>query len=582
VKPSDKRKTHRPGTVLPNGSVIRTLRIKSGVTQHDLASLATVAKRTIERVERGEPVTLTVLSLIAKALEVKTEEIICFSDSDGQLIKTGQRLKTGQVECALPADYAYSAPNAVWSPGTEHDFNRLFYECHDLEFLEESSRDAVLRRLESAVAERDALDLVLSLLDSRLPSDTREQIAEELGERWCSEVRASIERILFSRPCAREADFAGAIKFAHAQKGIRGFLQRLLTMQPSIEMVWNAWISISNNLFESTDQRSRLCHLFIQGGTFHDAVCLHSESYGSLEATNLWRSWLDSLSQFLEESQTNLAEVNCEAITQWTRQRTKSPKRKNEVIESVGWEHRPTAGGQRGRIRAIAPREIISEIGEQIVTNTARQAAESFVASALSDAFTNAIESQSISHNQLGVLLDASHSTVWRLVNGHVSNMPFKRVHDAATILGCNLVELLSPLAELQHIASTLLRRMWHVRSFLAGGIPQRYPSWSADELAMIFKVAPVVNADSETLVNSSKWLSWLQQAERHFALQSTSSAKAGTNSEGIDSESLTWDMAVATGDWCAVAPYLTPAHQLYATIQAKSEKSRILSVRQP
>jgi DNA-binding XRE family transcriptional regulator len=66
----------RKGTHTPKGDEVRRLRAQRGWTQDEFADEAGVGKRTVERIEKGMPTTLTVLKLVAEALSVQVGVIL--------------------------------------------------------------------------------------------------------------------------------------------------------------------------------------------------------------------------------------------------------------------------------------------------------------------------------------------------------------------------------------------------------------------------------------------------------------------------------------------------------------------------
>src|SRR4051812_42911086 len=55
----------RDGTYLPCGTEIRRLRVDCGLTQAELAIKAGIGKRTVERIEAGQPTTANFLGFVA-------------------------------------------------------------------------------------------------------------------------------------------------------------------------------------------------------------------------------------------------------------------------------------------------------------------------------------------------------------------------------------------------------------------------------------------------------------------------------------------------------------------------------------
>ena len=69
-------------TVLPNGQAIEQKRIEKGWRQVDLARKAGISEKTMSRVERREPVFITTLELIARALKTPVNSILAHQPSN--------------------------------------------------------------------------------------------------------------------------------------------------------------------------------------------------------------------------------------------------------------------------------------------------------------------------------------------------------------------------------------------------------------------------------------------------------------------------------------------------------------------
>ena len=75
----------REGTHCPNGCEVRRFRANLGWTQEELATKTGVGKRTVERIEKGKPATITILGFLAEALGVTVEQILLpNADGDGR------------------------------------------------------------------------------------------------------------------------------------------------------------------------------------------------------------------------------------------------------------------------------------------------------------------------------------------------------------------------------------------------------------------------------------------------------------------------------------------------------------------
>jgi putative transcriptional regulator len=68
-----------PAGIKAFGSHLRSLREARNLSQQELADLADIAKKTIQRIENGKySVTMDVLICVTNALEMKLEDVVAF------------------------------------------------------------------------------------------------------------------------------------------------------------------------------------------------------------------------------------------------------------------------------------------------------------------------------------------------------------------------------------------------------------------------------------------------------------------------------------------------------------------------
>ena len=79
-------------TIKAFGSHLRRLREAKKLSQHELADLSDLAKKTITRAENGKySVTMDVLVSMSKALEISMEEIVAFPMPKEKPIKVDKK-----------------------------------------------------------------------------------------------------------------------------------------------------------------------------------------------------------------------------------------------------------------------------------------------------------------------------------------------------------------------------------------------------------------------------------------------------------------------------------------------------------
>jgi hypothetical protein len=154
---------------------------------------------------------------------------------------------------------------------TPQEYRALFGSARDVEFLIAIDSVAARRCLQLAVAREDALDLVLSLLDGELRDETRRAAALELDEHLEDEsVTSEVAAVLYARPLPEDADPEGAIQCAEGCTGVLAFMERLLTDQPAVQRVHEAWVAVPDDLFSSVEDRRATETLFIRCGLFRE------------------------------------------------------------------------------------------------------------------------------------------------------------------------------------------------------------------------------------------------------------------------------------------------------------------------
>ena len=78
--------------ILPDGAKLKNLRLKCKMTQEQLAEASGLSKKSIQRAEKGEPVQIYTLEVIAKALNVKYDDLLA-NANDQEEIKLNSIVK---------------------------------------------------------------------------------------------------------------------------------------------------------------------------------------------------------------------------------------------------------------------------------------------------------------------------------------------------------------------------------------------------------------------------------------------------------------------------------------------------------
>lgn len=149
--------------------------------------------------------------------------------------------------------------------------------CVDLvaESLEQQpTRDELRDRLRLAQLEARALDLALMVLDSSIEESTRFAAAVELTADLES-TRSHLENLLLSRPLpstvCRDQVFP-ILRHKQFAK-LWDVFGTMFTLQPKIQVCWQAWQSISPNLFSDEGSRTSIRNTLIRRGVFSAIAC---------------------------------------------------------------------------------------------------------------------------------------------------------------------------------------------------------------------------------------------------------------------------------------------------------------------
>jgi hypothetical protein len=151
------------------------------------------------------------------------------------------------------------------------DLPYFFGENSDLHILENTTMPLIKSELKSDCNFTSALDLTLISLDSELPDDIREEALEGLRKRLVDPItRQRLAKVLYAEPFPEDADPVGAVRLARREA--RKFLTELISLQPSISAVKQAWEAIPTKNFGSDENRRVFQQSAVRAGVFRELV----------------------------------------------------------------------------------------------------------------------------------------------------------------------------------------------------------------------------------------------------------------------------------------------------------------------
>jgi tetratricopeptide (TPR) repeat protein len=168
----------------------------------------------------------------------------------------------------------------VDDPGTlvsmvASDYQLLFGDAPDLQFLEDTNAAAVARALEFEHNCACALDVALISLDPELSTELRTEAVGALEELIRDErVLTRLENILYAEPLPPAADLRGALEQCEASRAaaVRTTFEILEHHQQAIREVKLAWDAIPLRTFEDEENRAQFKHLAVHEGLFRSLV----------------------------------------------------------------------------------------------------------------------------------------------------------------------------------------------------------------------------------------------------------------------------------------------------------------------
>jgi tetratricopeptide (TPR) repeat protein len=168
----------------------------------------------------------------------------------------------------------------VDDPGTlvsmvASDYQLLFGDAPDLQFLEDTDAAAVARALEFEHNCACALDVALISLDPELSTELRAEAVGALEELIRDErVLTRLENILYAEPLPPAADLRGALEQCEASRAaaVRTTFEILEHHQQAIREVKLAWDAIPLRTFEDEENRAQFKHLAVHEGLFRSLV----------------------------------------------------------------------------------------------------------------------------------------------------------------------------------------------------------------------------------------------------------------------------------------------------------------------
>ena len=153
------------------------------------------------------------------------------------------------------------------------DYNHLFGNSRDLEFLEDLTQDDVRTHLALAVDREECVDLFLLLFDAELPDAIRVEAANELVPLLEQEAtRQVLQAVFFSKPLPRGTDTQPAFDACEDVPVAREFLGELLGLQPAIESVFKSWSIAAEETFASDELCVLAESVCVREGLFREFV----------------------------------------------------------------------------------------------------------------------------------------------------------------------------------------------------------------------------------------------------------------------------------------------------------------------
>jgi hypothetical protein len=168
----------------------------------------------------------------------------------------------------------------VDDPGTlvsmvASDYQLLFGDAPDLQFLEDTDAAAFARALEFEHNCACALDVALISLDPELSTELRAEAVGALEELIRDErVLTRLEYILYAEPLPPAADLRGALEQCEASRAatVRTTFEILEHHQQAIREVKLAWDAIPLRTFEDEENHEQFKHLAVHEGLFRSLV----------------------------------------------------------------------------------------------------------------------------------------------------------------------------------------------------------------------------------------------------------------------------------------------------------------------
>ncbi|MFI1357095.1 helix-turn-helix domain-containing protein [Streptomyces sp. NPDC020898] len=117
------------------GDNVRKHRRQAGLSQLELAGAADLSPSTVAKVEQGGSCSMETLHTIARALNVKTSQLLAEDPPERERRNRPERLNLRDLRIALTPTIALSSPTAPQLPGDEPDIRRLRRETNDAALL---------------------------------------------------------------------------------------------------------------------------------------------------------------------------------------------------------------------------------------------------------------------------------------------------------------------------------------------------------------------------------------------------------------------------------------------------------------
>ena len=170
-----------------------------------------------------------------------------------------------------------SSQQATLTSQTVGQVHILLNGALDIQYCEDVTFDRTQELLALAISREEALQLLLILQDSELPSDIRSEAATEaetlIADRYCER---EVLKIFLSHPHPNASSLGEVVELLAGLQtpSVLRILQTIESHQPEIEVVHGGWRTIPERCFDDCDTERTVCRSYaVLHGIFRDIVC---------------------------------------------------------------------------------------------------------------------------------------------------------------------------------------------------------------------------------------------------------------------------------------------------------------------